>query len=227
MQYRANRVSRRMSVNGVLNLQVARREAKAITVATAKGGDPLVEKRNAAGETLEAAAKDYLKCEAGKLRTGERVSVPSAVPIRRGMARTKQKESARNRILSDDELRAVWRAAEVFSGPYGHLVRFLLLMATRRSEATKMVRGELVGDDWIIPAARMKAKVEHVVPVSPAAKAILDGIPVIGARFVFTLDGRRPRLSTNHGAASGAAPLVSASDPERIRRPLLVFRVRG
>jgi hypothetical protein len=60
-----------MSLNGVLNLQVGRREAKAITVAAAKGGDPLVEKRKSAGETLEAAAKDYLKREAGKLRTGE------------------------------------------------------------------------------------------------------------------------------------------------------------
>jgi integrase len=90
-------------------------------------------------------------------------------PIRRGMARTKQKESARNGILSDDELRAVWRAAEVSSGPYDHPVRFLLLTATRRSEATKMVRGELVGNDWIIPAARMEAKVEHVVPVSPGS----------------------------------------------------------
>jgi hypothetical protein len=32
-----------------------------------------------------------------------------------------------------------------------------------------MVRGELVGNDWIIPAARMEAKVEHIVPVSPGS----------------------------------------------------------
>jgi hypothetical protein len=42
-------------------------------------------------------------------------------PIRRGMARTKPKESARDRILSDDALRAVWQAAEAFQGPYGGL----------------------------------------------------------------------------------------------------------
>jgi integrase len=113
-------------------------------------------------------------------------------PIRRGMARTKQKEFSRDRILSDDELRAVWRAAEAFSGPYGHMVRFLLLTATRRGEATGMARSEIHGGDWIIPAARMKAKIEHVVPLSPAAKAVLDGIPVIGAHFVITLDDRRP-----------------------------------
>jgi hypothetical protein len=42
-------------------------------------------------------------------------------PIVRGMARTRPKERARDRILSDDELRTVWKAAEGFSGPYGHL----------------------------------------------------------------------------------------------------------
>ncbi len=47
------------------------------------------------------------------------------------------------------------------------------------------------GDDWIIPAARMKAKQEHVIPLSTAAKAIVDGMPVLGS-YMFTLDGRRP-----------------------------------
>jgi integrase len=111
-------------------------------------------------------------------------------PIRRGMARTKLKESARDRVLSDDELRAVWKAAEALSGPYGYLVRFLLLTATRRAEGAKMVRSELHGDDWVIPAIRMKSKLEHVVPFSPAAKAIIDGKPNLGA-FMFTQNGRR------------------------------------
>jgi integrase len=76
-------------------------------------------------------------------------------------------------------------------GPYGPLVRFILLTATRRAEAAAMVREELSGTDWIIPAARMKAKLEHVVPLSEAAKAIINEMPVIG-QPVFTLNGRRP-----------------------------------
>jgi integrase len=43
-----------------------------------------------------------------------------------------------------------------------------------------MVRKELSGTDWIIPTARMKAKLEHVVPLSGAAKAIINEMPVIG-----------------------------------------------
>jgi integrase len=112
-------------------------------------------------------------------------------PIRRGMARIKPQEHARDRVLSDTELRAVWRASEAFPEPYGSLVRFLLLTATRRGEAADMTRGELSGADWIIPAARMKAKQEHVIPLSKAAKAIIDDAPMLGP-CIFTLNGRAP-----------------------------------
>ena len=70
-------------------------------------------------------------------------------------------------------------------------MRFLPLTATRRSEAAEMTRGELAGGDWIIPAARMKAKLEHVVPLSPAARAIIDSMPNLG-KFVFTHGGHKP-----------------------------------
>ncbi len=43
-------------------------------------------------------------------------------PIVRGMARTSSKERARQRVLSDDELRAVWKAAEASPAPFCRLV---------------------------------------------------------------------------------------------------------
>jgi Arm DNA-binding domain len=194
IQYRAGRRSRRMSLKAGSSLQEARREARAILGAVARGGDPLGEKRKAAassGNTLRAVAEEYFDRELPKLRTGkerkdvfERLVFPSmgsrqidtikrseivrlldgiekengphqaqavlaflsklfnwhggrdddfVSPIRRGMARTKPKESARDRILSDDELRSVWQATEAKEGAYGHLVRFALLTATRRA----------------------------------------------------------------------------------------------
>jgi integrase len=84
-------------------------------------------------------------------------------------------------------------------------VRFLLLTATRRSEAAEMTRDELLDDDWVIPAARMKAKLEHVVPVSPAAKAILDAMPNLG-RHIRTAGGATTSFSVpkrSLDAASG------------------------
>src|SRR6516165_4161780 len=61
-------------------------------------------------------------------------------PIVRGMARTERSEQARDRILSDDELRKVWRTD---NGVFSAYVRFLLLTAARRNEAAQMTWAEL------------------------------------------------------------------------------------
>jgi integrase len=115
-------------------------------------------------------------------------------PIVRGMARTKPKERARQRILTDDELRAVWAAAEASTtGLFGPFVQFLLLTATRRTEAAQMAGSEVVGDVWTIPQERYKTGLELVVPLTPPAQASLARLPKIGkGQFVFTTDGERP-----------------------------------
>ncbi|MGA8699441.1 MAG: integrase arm-type DNA-binding domain-containing protein [Xanthobacteraceae bacterium] len=114
-------------------------------------------------------------------------------PITRGMARTKPAERTRDRILTDDEIRAIWAATGEMRNAFGPLVRFTLLTATRRDEAAEMPRSELVGDIWTIPAERAKGKHDVVVPLSKVAQAILNALPVIGdGKLVFTHDGRRP-----------------------------------
>jgi len=104
-------------------------------------------------------------------------------PIVRGMSRTKPKERARKRVLSDEELRKVWKAAEA-SGVFGRLIRFILLTATRRNEAAMMKRSEVKGEDWIIPAERYKTKLDHLIPLSAATQRLLEGDSLI-----FTTDG--------------------------------------
>ncbi len=114
-------------------------------------------------------------------------------PIVRGMARTKSKERARERTLSDDELRAVWKAAEGDAGPFGPFVQFLLLSGARRSEASAMARSELAGADWTLPGSRNKTKVDLVRPLSAAALTALGRLPKIGeGELFFTTDGKRP-----------------------------------
>jgi integrase len=72
-------------------------------------------------------------------------------------------------------------------------VQFVLSTAARRMEAANMTRGELDGNDWLIPASRMKGKQDHLVPLSKKALEILVGLPIIGKPdgFVFTNNGRR------------------------------------
>jgi len=79
-------------------------------------------------------------------------------PIVRGMSRTKPRERARTRVLSDDEIRMAWPVLEA-SGTFGALVKTLLLTAQRRDEVAKMSRAEIGKDGiWVIPAERYKTK---------------------------------------------------------------------
>jgi integrase len=112
-------------------------------------------------------------------------------PIVRGMARTKGKDRARARILTDDELRAIWKATRATPGPFGALVQFLLLTAARRGEAAAMTHSELNGQDWTLPEARNKVKVDLIRPLSPAAHELVAKLPRIGKTgYVFTTTGR-------------------------------------
>jgi integrase len=110
-------------------------------------------------------------------------------PIVRGMGRPKS--AARSRILTDDELRAVWATAEAGEGPFNRLVQFILLTAARRSEAARMPLTELSGTDWILPAARNKAGVDLIRPLSQAAQDVLARTPQL-CSFVFSTDAVHP-----------------------------------
>jgi integrase len=113
-------------------------------------------------------------------------------PIVKGMRRHKPSEHARSRILTDDELCAIWRIADADPGPFGAYIKFLLLTAARRNEAAHMRRSEIVGTDWTLPASRNKTKVDLVRPLSAAALALIARAPRIHTSdFVFSVDGRR------------------------------------
>jgi integrase len=116
-----------------------------------------------------------------------------AVPLVRGMRRSNPRERARARILNDDELRAVWKAASEMEAPYGPFIQFLLLVGCRRREAAGMRRDEVPNGLWTLPASRSKTKKEVVRPLSRAAQSVLHRIPKIaGSEYVFTLGGGVP-----------------------------------
>jgi integrase len=106
-------------------------------------------------------------------------------PIVRGMSRTKPKERARSRILSDEELRALWTAADG-AGVFGSLLRFLLLTGARLDEAASMQWTEISGSDWTLPASRNKTKVELIRPLSSLAQSVL---PPRNGPWVFSVSG--------------------------------------
>jgi integrase len=83
----------------------------------------------------------------------------------------------RTRVLTDEELRALWHAKLPY--PLGPLVQLLLLTGQRRTEVAEARWGEFDFDRalWLIPQARMKAGAAHVVPLVPDAIAVLDALP--------------------------------------------------
>jgi integrase len=102
---------------------------------------------------------------------------------------------SRDRVLSDDDLAAVWRASEVLSAPYGEFLRLLVLLGQRRTEVAAMTWDELDLEKklWTLPGTRAKNKQTHQVPLCDSAVEILRSVPRIdGCPYVFTVSGRRP-----------------------------------
>jgi integrase len=99
-------------------------------------------------------------------------------------------EKSRERILTDQELRAVWRAAKEL-GPYGTMVRLLALTGQRRGEIAGLTWDEVDLDKKLItlPAARVKNGRTHEVPLSRQAVALIEGLPHHSEQYVFSLGG--------------------------------------
>jgi integrase len=98
-------------------------------------------------------------------------------PIIPGTARTRSEERARERILADDEIRLIWPLL-ADAGTIGTVAKLLLLTGQRRAEVAHMRWDEIASDGvWTIPAARYKTKRPHSVPLSDAARVILETRP--------------------------------------------------
>jgi len=131
-------------------------------------------------------------------------------PIIRSMRRVKASARARDRVLADAEIKAVWEASgDKRIGVYGQAVKFLILTGARRSEAAGLRRSEIetIHDNgsnivvWRLPVGRSKSKREVVRPLSAAARAIVDDMPMIGeSDFVFSLNGSRAMSMNRHGS---------------------------
>ena len=100
------------------------------------------------------------------------------------------KETSRDRVLADDEIRLVWRAFDRIGAPFGVVGKLLLLTGARRTEVAEMRWSEvdMAARVWTVPAARSKNKVAHTIPLSDQAIEILKGLKRVESKgdFVFT-----------------------------------------
>ena len=103
------------------------------------------------------------------------------------------KEVARDRVLSDEELGRVMRAARTIDGPYGSLVEFLALTGQRREEAAQLRWDEINLDQaiWTIPGSRTKNGKAHIVHLSAQALALIERLKRDGP-FVLAIPSGKP-----------------------------------
>jgi integrase len=140
-------------------------------------------------------------------------------------------EAARERVLTDDELRAVWRAADALGKPSGPFIKMLILTGQRRDEIRCMSWREIdeKAGVWTLPAARNKGKRDHALPLSAAAAALVDAQPKIG-KYVFTVSGEKPyagtkRLKQNLDRLSGVNDWVLHDIRRTVRSGLAALHV--
>jgi integrase len=102
---------------------------------------------------------------------------------------------SRDRVLTEGEVRSIWRAAGATGHPFGPIVQLLLLTAQRREEVAGMRWSELSADlsTWTLPGARAKNAKAHVVHLAEPARAILANVPrFAGQDLVFSTTGSTP-----------------------------------
>ncbi|HEX8447670.1 MAG TPA: integrase family protein [Sphingomonas sp.] len=114
---------------------------------------------------------------------------------------------ARKRIMSPDEIVAMWKASYGLGEQFGPFVRMLVVTLQRRSEVGEMPWAEVseMHGMWRQAGERVKNEDDHLVPLSALAIAELDALamgpaPEAGADkkpwkrkgFVFTTTGETP-----------------------------------
>jgi len=109
-------------------------------------------------------------------------------PIVRGMQR--QKTAARARVLDDDELRAIWQAAEKQAGAFAGILCLCLLTAQRSRKVAAMAWSDLADGVWTIPREPREKDTGGALALPAMALAIIDKQPRFASSpYVFPARG--------------------------------------
>lgn len=137
------------------------------------------------------------------------------------------REIARDRVITDEELGALYRVADQLDAPWGAMIRLLILTGQRRGEVAGMRWDELNLDGglWSLPGERTKNHEPHAVPLSEPAIAALKGVHRRkGAEFVF--EGPRKTPMSGFGKAKARLDKLLADALKRPVQPWVIHDLR-
>jgi integrase len=144
----------------------------------------------AASKALAAASGLFGWAIASNLYEGFEHSPTTHVSAKRILG----EKTKRDRVLDEDEIRAFIAAATAMNYPWGPLAKILLLSACRLREIAEAQWSEVdaVNLMLVVPAARMKGKREHSIPLTPAMQDIIGSLPKFQqGQFLFSSSGGR------------------------------------
>jgi integrase len=113
------------------------------------------------------------------------------------------------------EMPDFWRALQLLKGPAAIALRWSILTACRSGEArgARWNEIDMQAAVWTIPAARMKAKKEHRVPLVPAMLQILADVrPFAGTVDSLVFPGQKSRAPLSDAAVSKVLDRLGRSD---------------
>ncbi len=111
-----------------------------------------------------------------------------------GVTKRVKKRAARERTLSEDEVRLFWQATDRLGWPFGPLFQLMLLTGQREGEVGGLRWSELDTEErvWRLPGGRTKNKRPHVVHLSEAAMEVLAAVPRQTGDLLFASRGPNP-----------------------------------
>ncbi|MCX5830529.1 MAG: site-specific integrase [Deltaproteobacteria bacterium] len=106
----------------------------------------------------------------------------------------KVSEKGRNRVLDDNEIKLLWKALDLGNKAVDLYavsklaLKMILLTGQRPGEVCGMAWNEINGDNWDIPAERMKGGEPHRVPLTGMAKETIEQARPFSnnSKYVFT-----------------------------------------
>jgi len=180
-------------------IDITRQDVRELVESVAEDGAPVVANRVAAlCSKLFAFALDR-----------DLIAASPAVRIPRP-----GQEQARDRVLTDDEIRSLWTSFDALDPMMGAFFKLRFLTAQRGGEVSSMQWADLdlTGGWWTIPATQSKNKLAHRVPLNASALAILNALKpkdpekastyVLGAHARRDGEGARGKRQQSEAAAT-------------------------
>jgi integrase len=136
------------------------------------------------------------------LRTGENPALWRG-HLDQILARRSKRDVQHHRALPYAEMPKFWRSLAGDTSEAARMLRWIILTACRFNEAYEMDQGaEVKGDLWTVPAIRMKAGIEHIVPLTSLALEQLPFQPVSDVTLSNCIARHTSTPATTHGMRS-------------------------